>query len=250
MVNTHKLKNILVTGVSSRFFKFLKYELKNYEFSCPKKNQFDLLNLSQMKKFVKIKKFSHLIHIAGLSRPMHLHDNDIIKSIDLNIIGTANIVKLCKINNIKLIYFSTNYVYPGKKGLYKEKDPLKPINNYAWSKLGGECSVQMYSNSLILRICMTDFPFIHKKAIKGAYSSFMYNKTVAKIIPFLLEEKGILNIGGKRREIINFVKKYSKKKILKISISEIKNFPKDSSININKLKFILKKNKLEKKILL
>jgi dTDP-4-dehydrorhamnose reductase len=97
---------------------------------------------------------------------------------------------------------------------------------------------------------MTDFPFIHKKAIKGAYSSFMYNKTVAKIIPFLLEEKGILNIGGKRREIINFVKKYSKKKILKISISEIKNFPKDSSININKLKFILKKNKLEKKILL
>ena len=45
MVDTHKLKNILVTGVSSRFFKFLKYELKNYQFSCPKKNQFDLLNL-------------------------------------------------------------------------------------------------------------------------------------------------------------------------------------------------------------
>ena len=250
MVNTSKLKNILVTGVNSRFFKFLKYELKNYKFSCPNKNYFNLLNLNQMKKFVKMKKFSHLIHIAGLSRPMQVHDNDIIKSIDLNIIGTANIVKLCKIYNIKLIYFSTNYVYPGKKGFYKEKDPLNPINNYAWSKLGGECSAQMYSNSLILRICMTDFPFVHKKALQGAYSSFVYNKTVAKIIPYLLEEKGILNIGGKRREIIKFVKKFSKKKISKISISEIKNFPKDSSININKLKFILKKNRLEKKILL
>ena len=38
-------------------------------------------------------------------------------SIDLNIIGTANIVKLCNKNKIKLIYFSTNYVYPGTRKL-------------------------------------------------------------------------------------------------------------------------------------
>ena len=40
-------------------------------------------------------------------------------SIDLNIIGTANVTKVCKEFNIKLIYFSTNYVYPGTKGNYK-----------------------------------------------------------------------------------------------------------------------------------
>ena len=95
---------------------------------------------------------------------MNIHDKQISKSIDLNIIGTANIVKACQEHNIKLIYFSTNYVYPGNKGSYKETDPVLPINKYAVSKLGGECSVQMYSNSLILRICMTEKPFIHKKA--------------------------------------------------------------------------------------
>ena len=60
---------------------------------------------------------------------------------------------------------------------------------------------------------MTDYPFIHKKALTGAYSSFIYNKYVAKIIPFVLDETGIINIGGKRREIYLFAKKFADKKI-------------------------------------
>ena len=94
---------------------------------------------------------------------MKKHEIDIIKSIKLNIIGTCNIVNECAIKNIKLIYFSSNYVYPGIKGNYKEEDPVLPWNNYGWSKLGGESAVQMYKNSLILRCALTEFPFTHKK---------------------------------------------------------------------------------------
>ena len=67
---------------------------------------------------------------------MKIHEDDIIKSIDLNIVGTCNVVKACSLFNVKLVYFSTCYVYPGKKGNYKEIfDPLFPANNYAWSKI-------------------------------------------------------------------------------------------------------------------
>ena len=45
------------------------------------------------------------------------------KSIILNIIGTANLVRACYEMNIKIIYFSSSYVYPGK-GDYKETDPV------------------------------------------------------------------------------------------------------------------------------
>ena len=31
-----------------------------------------------------------------------------------------------------------------KKVVIKKSDSLLPYNNYAWSKLGGECAVQMY----------------------------------------------------------------------------------------------------------
>ena len=239
-------KNILITGSSSRFCRFLKKELKNHKIFFTSKKQFNILKFDQMMKFVKNKNISYLIHIAGLSRPMFIHDKNISKSIDLNIIGTANIVKLCQKFKIKLIYFSTNYVYPGTRVKYKETDPILPVNTYAWSKLGGESSVIMYKNSLILRIAMTDYPFTHSRAIKGAYSSFIYNKTVSKILPYLINEKGILNIGGKRRDIFNFAKKFANSKIQPINFNEVKNFPKDSSLNINKLIKILKKFKLKK----
>ena len=246
MVYASKLKkNILITGKSSRFCKYLKKYLNKYNTIYTDKKKFNLNNFKQMSNFIKNKRIHYLIHIAGLSRPMDIHDKNIILSIDLNIIGTANIVKLCKKNNIKLIYFSTNYVYPGTKGNYEEVDPVKPINNYAWSKLGGEASVKLYKNSLILRICMTDYPFVHKKAIKGAKTSFIYNKFVAKIIPHILNEKGVLNIGGEKRDIYNFAKKFAKKNIKPISLKKIKNFPRDSSISIKNLKKIIKKNKIK-----
>ena len=246
MVYSSKLKkNILVTGATSRFCEYLKNHLGDFNTFYTTKKNFNLLNFKQMEKFLKNKKIDYLIHVAGLSRPMGLHEKKINLSIDLNIIGTANVVKLCNNNNIKLIYFSTNYVYPGSKGNYNEADPLKPVNNYAWSKLGGESSVQLYKNSLILRLSMTDYPFTHKKAIKGAKSSFIFNKFVAELIPFILNEKGILNIGGKKRDIYVFAKKFSYQKIGTINFKKIKNFPKDSSININKLKKIIKKNKVK-----
>ena len=80
------------------------------------------MNLSSISKIIKKVKPNIVLHCAGLSRPMNVHEKNIQKSIDLNIIGTANITKICKSNNIKLIYFSTGYVYEGKKGNYKETD--------------------------------------------------------------------------------------------------------------------------------
>ena len=246
MVLTPLRKRILITGKNSRFCKFLKNDLKRFNTIFTSKENFDICNYTKMKNFVRNKKIKYLIHIAGLSRPMNIHDKKIDLSIDLNIIGTANIVKLCNEHNIKLIYFSTNYVYPGIKGNYKETDSLLPINNYAWSKLGGEASVQLYKNSLILRLCMTDFPFVHKKAIKGATTSFIFNKYVSKIIPHLLDKKGIINIGGKKRDILDFANKFSDKKIMSIDFKNVNNFPKDSSVEIKKLKKTLKKSFLNK----
>ena len=246
MVLTPLRKRILITGKNSRFCKFLKNDLKRFNTIFTSKENFDVLNYTKMKNFIKNKKVEYLIHIAGLSRPMSIHDEKINLSIDLNIIGTANIVKLCNEFKIKLIYFSTNYVYPGTKGNYKETDPLLPINNYAWSKLGGEASVQLYKNSLILRLCMTDYPFVHKKAIKGATTSFIFNKYVSKIVPHLLDKKGIINVGGKKRDILDFANKFSNKKIASVKFKDVNNFPKNSSIEIKKLKKTLKKSFIKK----
>ena len=139
-------KKIIVTGGEGRFAKILKKKNKKLNLIFLSKKQCNILNIKSIENCIKKFKPKNIIHTAALSRPMNVHETNISKSIDLNIIGTANIVKACKKHNIKIIYFSTGYVYEGKKGNYVESDPVKPFNNYGLSKLGGECAVRMYKN--------------------------------------------------------------------------------------------------------
>ncbi|MBA1338792.1 MAG: dTDP-4-dehydrorhamnose reductase [Pelagibacterales bacterium] len=231
------MKKILVTGSDSRFGKILKNLKSSKKFIFRNKNQLNILSLKSIKSNIKKFKPDYILHLAGLSRPMSIHENNINKSIDLNIIGTCNIIKEVSKLNIKLIYLSTSYIYPGVKGNYTEEDPIKPWNNYAWSKLGGECAVQMYKNSLILRLCMTEKPFIHNKAYVNVLSNFIFQENVAKIIVKLLDKKGIINVGGPSKSIYEFAIK-NKKDVKKIySKGE---FPKRTDMNLKKLNNILK----------
>ena len=233
-------KKIVVTGGSGRFAQSLKKIKSKYKFIYPAKNLLDITNLKSIKKFLNKEKPQSVLHLAGLSRPMSIHDRDISKSINLNIIGTANLVRICSELKIKLIYFSTSYVYPGKKGNYSEQDALLPWNNYAWSKLGGECAVQMYKNSLILRVSMTEKPFIHKKAFANVKLNFIFHEDLVKFLIKLLNKKGIINVGGPAKTVYNFARKYNKK-IKKIYVKKNSpyNFPLKPFMNLSKLKKIL-----------
>ena len=231
-------KKILVTGSDGRFAKILKRENKKLSLFFVSKKQCNILNLNSIEKIIKKIKPKILIHCAGLSRPMSAHEKNISKSIDLNIIGTANVTKICKKHNVKLIYFSTGYVYEGTKGNYKEKDPVKPFNNYGLSKLGGECAVRMYKNSLILRITMTEKPFLHNKAFTNLKTNFMFHEDLVKILPKIITKKGILNIGGKSQSVYSFAKKYNKN-IKKIKAKISKKMPLNQTMNLNNLKGIL-----------
>ena len=236
MTSINKNKKIIVTGGNGRFAQVLKKENNKLNIFFPSKKIFNILDINLMKKYIQKIKPKYIIHCAGLSRPMDLHVKDISKSINLNIIGTANVVNLCNEFDIKLIYCSTGYVYEGKKGNYSEKDPVLPINNYAWSKLGGESSVILYKKSLILRIMMCEKPFIHDHAFYDVKTNFMFHDEVAKIIPKILDKKGIINVGGKIQSVFNFAKK-TKKNVIKSSGKKI--FPPNPSMNVSKLKKML-----------
>tara|TARA_B110000027_G_scaffold126235_1_gene144399 strand:- start:289 stop:996 length:708 start_codon:yes stop_codon:yes gene_type:complete len=231
------MEKIIVTGGQGRFSNELKKLKSQYEFIFRSKTQLDIMSTSSISTNFKKFKPRIILHLAGLSRPMSIHDSNINKSIDLNIIGTANLVKICNNFNLKLIYFSTNYVYPGIKGNYKENDPVLPWNNYGWSKLGAESAVQMYKNSLIIRACMTEKPFIHKFAFSDVNSNFIFHEEFAKIFIKLIRKKGIINVGGKVKTIYDFAKKYNQKVKKKKSNGKL---PKQMEMNLDKLNKFLK----------
>ena len=231
------LKKIVITGGDGRFAEILKKDNKKLNILYPSKKELNILNINSINGYLKKNKPKYLVHAAALSRPMNIHDMQISRSIDLNIIGTANVVKVCSDLKIKLIYFSTGYVYEGRIGNYKETDPILPVNNYAWSKLGGECAVAMYKNSLILRITMCEKPFIHQFAFHDIKTNFIFHEEVVKIIPKILDKTGVLNVGGKIQSVYSFAKK-TKKNVKKKSGKKL--FPKNVSMNIQKLNKIMK----------
>ena len=57
---------------------------------------------------------------------------------DVNIKGTQNLVKKVKEYGVKLAYISTDYVFDGENGPYKEDDKTNPINTYGMTKLEAE----------------------------------------------------------------------------------------------------------------
>ena len=232
------LKKIIVTGSNGRFAQEL-FKLKSrYKFIFRNKKQLNILSLKSIEKNIIKFRPDAVLHLAALSRPMSIHDNQISKSIDLNIIGTCNLVKICSKKKIKFIFFSTSYVYPGKNGNYKEEDPLLPWNNYGWSKLGAESAVHMYENSLIIRACMTEKPFIHKFAFTNVKSNFIFHEDFAKLFLKVINRKGVLNIGGKTQSIYNFAKKYNQK------VRKIKSkgeLPYKMDMSLRKLNKFLKK---------
>ena len=233
----------LITGGNGRFSTELKKFFKDKKkFIFLDKKNFDITNRRQIGLVLNKYKPNSVIHLAGLSRPMISHEKNIQKSIILNILGTCNIVLECEKRNIKVIYFSTNYVYPGKKGNYDEDSPLLPMNNYAWSKLGGEAAVQMYRNSLILRIAMTENPWVHPFAFSNLKINFLYHDEVTKLLPKILEKKGIINLGGNENSIFKFAKKTNNKvrKILYSKKTSNVVMPQNSTMNISKLKKMLK----------
>jgi dTDP-4-dehydrorhamnose reductase len=234
-------KKILFTGSSGRFGKVFKKINNSKKFIYPTSKQLNIINPLSVSKFFKKNKIDLVIHCAALSRPMNIHEKKPIESISANIIGTANLVNECIKKKVKIIYFSTNYVYPGLKGNYNEESYLYPVNNYAWSKLGGECAVKIYEKSLILRICMTEKPFVHKKAFKNMKTNFIFHEEVAKFLPKLFKYKGILNVGGPKQSVYNFAKKFNPKiKGINLKKNNHNLNMLNCSMNINKLKKILR----------
>ena len=143
-------RRLLISGGEGRFASEIINSNTEYDIYAPSKSEMDISDIHSIRRAIYKFNPDIFLHPAALTRPMLKHVDYPELSIGLNIIGTSNVCLACIERGKKLVYISTDYVYPGTTGDYKEEDPLLPVNQYAWSKLGGECAVKLYDNSLII----------------------------------------------------------------------------------------------------
>ncbi len=69
----------------------------------------------------------------------------------VNAEGVKNIALACRERGIKIVHFSTDYVFDGmKRNPYQEDDTCNPINVYGKSKLAGEQYLKQFSDNFLL----------------------------------------------------------------------------------------------------
>ena len=175
----------------------------------------------------------YFVHTAALTKPMNINDRNPIMSLSTNIVGTANVAKICHKYGIKFIYISTDFVYNSVDEV-DEESGLKPSNKYGWSKLGGECVTKLIPESLILRCSLCDIPFRHKVAFDDVYRNSIIHKDVAEIILKVKDEIGVINVGGEYQSVYDFVSKHQN---VKKSIG--KDVAPSLSLNVKKLEKLI-----------
>jgi dTDP-4-dehydrorhamnose reductase len=172
---------------------------------------------------IMIKDPDIIIHAGAVTDSTFVKTNPTL-AINTNIVGTANISNYCIQQQKRLVYISTDYIYEGTTGNYNETDPILPYNEYAWTKLGGECSVRLVLNHLIIRTSFgsTTFPY------EEAWTNQLVSKDYVDVIaPMILEASksnivGVLNIGTESKSLYEYAQKRNNVKPIQKEIS--KNF--------------------------
>lgn len=203
----------------------------------PASREFDVTNYRQMKDYVKRDGCQLIIHAAAFTSPP-LVDKEPLRAIEVNIVGTSNVVKFCIEYNARLIYISTDYVFRGDQGNYKETDSVYPVNKYAWSKLGGECAVRLYEKALIIRTTFGPNVFPYEKAFVDQWTSRESVSVIAKLIDKLIDKNitGVIHVGGKRKTVFEYAKNLNPARdIGKLSLNDVSfNVPVDTSLNCDR----------------
>jgi dTDP-4-dehydrorhamnose reductase len=158
-----------------------------------------------------------ILHLAAIKDSLEVESNPI-KSIETNIIGTANISIWCIENNCRLVYVSTDYVYNGDSKIkHKETSPVRPENLYSNSKLGGECSVKFVKNHCIIRTSFGDSKFPYESAYDNLFVSKDYVDVIAPMIlnVTISNYTGIINVGTHPKSMLEYAKRRNEIKIIK-----------------------------------
>ena len=108
----------------------------------------DITELNQVRETIALFQPDVIVHLAAMT-DVDGCERDPEMAFDVNVRGTENLLDNF---NGRFIYISTDYVFDGSDGPYKEKDEVNPISVYGRTKFYGEDLVQQSdANWVILR---------------------------------------------------------------------------------------------------
>ena len=154
-------KRFLITGASGQLgSEWVSYLEENaIEFVATDSKSLDITNLDSAKNFITQHNPNVVINCAAYTN-VDRAEEEPDKAFAVNYEGIKNLSEICKVHNILLVHYSTDYVFPGSAedknnylNGYDEDAKTNPIGVYGASKLKGEEAIlEVKCDYLICRI--------------------------------------------------------------------------------------------------
>ena len=227
----------------------------------------DIAKTDELRKLILEERPDVIIHMAALG-DVDLCEKDKELGWRTTVKPSIEIASLASKIKFFAIYLSTDYVFDGERGDYRENDIPNPINYYGLTKLMGEIAFQSCEKYAIVRASTiygfgpgrTNFAkYLFEKLKKGEsvkavadqYTSPTQASLLGKAIIEIAENEieGIFHVVGERMSRYEFAIRVAevlgldKSLIQKARMEEMKwiaKRPKDSSLNYEKTKSFLK----------
>jgi dTDP-4-dehydrorhamnose reductase len=228
------MHKVLITGGSGALGTQLLQQIpSSWEVYAPTRTVCDITDYKAVCNTIEEFKPNTIIHAAGYVDTFGC-ENDIKQALEINVIGTINLVKASLSLDCKFVYISSEYVFGGDNGMYSVKDRLDPKNAYGKTKAAAEYIVTTLPTYQIIRA-----PFVRKiydKAFTDQYSSKNFLKeAAAKIITNIQHNKEpIVHIAADRLSLYELYTQYGYSVIpTTMSVDLTKILPKDTSLISN-----------------
>ena len=173
------MERVLITG-SGLFANSLSTRFSNSEcFLTYRKNRpeidnsifLDITKSDELQKVIFKLKPDIIVHTAAIT-DLDWSEKNQSNTFNVNTQAVQEITNLAKKINSKLVFISTDSVFDGKEGNYKENDRVNPINTYSKSKVLAENYVRDYHKSLVIRGTF----FGLKNGNKESFFSYLLNE--------------------------------------------------------------------------
>jgi len=148
-------KKVLIIGSGGQLGSYLAKKLprlKKYKIIQGHKKKISLIKIKYLENKIKKLKLTAVINCSAFT-DVDLCEKKKQLTKKLNFYCVKQLCKICLKNKIKLIHFSTDYVYGGKNKFYKEIDNCTQLNYYGKTKfLGDNIIINSKIKFLIFRI--------------------------------------------------------------------------------------------------
>jgi len=245
------------------------YNVLGVDFQGNSEFKIDATNINEVTSFMEKEKPDFVINTIGLTSSLEC-EKDHKKAKLLNYETAKNISESSKKIDIPLIFFSSSYVFDGKKGNYSEEDKTSPLNEYGVTKVLAEKEILSLKKGIILRVDIM-YGFNGTKKPNGIFQRVLLNEEIGisepeqirhplfvddlpRIIINLVNQKkyGTLHIAGPdkinmKKFILSLGKIIKNKKIIKKEkFGKSIKIPHNSTFNLSKLKSLgIKTSSLE-----